>query len=73
MNGTKIFYRMTGTGTPVVLLHGYTQTGYMWNPLITDLAKNHTVIVPDLRGAGASEKTVKGYDKKTWLKIFMRS
>jgi pimeloyl-ACP methyl ester carboxylesterase len=40
----------------VVLLHGYTQTSHMWTPVISDLARNHTVIVPDLRGAGASEK-----------------
>jgi pimeloyl-ACP methyl ester carboxylesterase len=37
----------------------------MWTPVISDLARNHTVIVPDLRGAGASEKPASGYDKKT--------
>lgn len=36
----------------------------MWNPIINQLAKQHTVIVPDLRGVGASEKPVTGYDKK---------
>ncbi|MES2261563.1 MAG: alpha/beta hydrolase [Pseudomonadota bacterium] len=64
VNGVKIHYRIGGHGTPVVLLHGYAQTGHMWNPVIGDLAKNHTVIVPDLRGAGASEKAAGGYDKK---------
>jgi pimeloyl-ACP methyl ester carboxylesterase len=37
----------------------------MWTPVMSDLARNHTVIVPDLRGAGASEKPASGYDKKT--------
>ncbi len=68
VNGTKIFYRIAGEGSPVVLLHGFAQTSHMWNPLLTKLAKKHTVIIPDLRGAGASEKTLTGYDKKTMAK-----
>lgn len=68
VNGTKIFYRITGEGNPVVLLHGYTQTGYMWNPLLPKLAKKYTVIIPDLRGAGASDKPPTGYDKKNMAK-----
>jgi pimeloyl-ACP methyl ester carboxylesterase len=45
-----------GEGTPVVLLHGYAETSHMWNPVMPLLAKRHTVIVPDLRGAGGSAK-----------------
>jgi pimeloyl-ACP methyl ester carboxylesterase len=37
----------------------------MWRPLIAALAKTHSVIAPDLRGAGQSEKPPAGYDKKT--------
>lgn len=65
VNGTTIHYRIGGRGSPVVLLHGYAQTGHMWKPLLPSLAKTHTVIVPDLRGAGASAKPESGYDKKT--------
>jgi len=65
VNGVKLHYKIGGHGSPVVLLHGYTQTGHMWVPAMTELVKNHTVIVPDLRGAGASEKPASGYDKKT--------
>jgi len=61
----RLHYRIGGRGSPVVLLHGYTQTGHMWGPLASELAKKHTVIVPDLRGAGASDKPAGGYDKKT--------
>ena len=52
VNGTRIHYRVGGTGPAVVLLHGYAETSHMWNALMPLLAKTHTVIVPDLRGAG---------------------
>ncbi|WP_328495385.1 alpha/beta hydrolase [Streptomyces sp. NBC_00414] len=44
------------TGTPLVLLHGFPQTNLMWRHVATELAAEHTVICPDLRGYGASDK-----------------
>jgi len=64
-DGVKINYKIVGRGPVVVLLHGYTQTSHMWMPLMPLLAASHTVIAPDLRGAGASERAKDGYDKKT--------
>src|SRR5205809_3941221 len=64
VNGVRIHYSIGGKGNPVVLLHGYAQTSHMWNPIMPLLAKDHTVIVPDLRGAGGSSKPESGYDKK---------
>ena len=64
VNGVRLHYLIGGKGSPVVLLHGYAQTGHMWRPLMQPLAKRHTVIVPDLRGAGGSSKPESGYDKK---------
>ena len=64
-NGTTIHVRVGGRGPAVVLLHGYGGTGDMWAPLAIDLARDHTVIVPDLRGMGLSAKPAAGYDKKT--------
>jgi len=64
VNGVRLHYYIGGEGSPVVLLHGYAETGHMWIPLMPLLAKNHTVIVPDLRGAGNSSKPESGYDKK---------
>jgi pimeloyl-ACP methyl ester carboxylesterase len=64
VNGVRLHYRIAGQGSPIVLLHGYAETGHMWTPLIPLLAKHHTVIVPDLRGAGDSAKPATGYDKK---------
>ena len=64
-NGTKLYVRVGGRGPAVVLLHGYGETGDMWVPLAKDLARDHTVVIPDLRGMGLSAKPAGGYDKKT--------
>jgi pimeloyl-ACP methyl ester carboxylesterase len=61
----RLHYRIGGSGLPVVLLHGFAETSQMWNPALPFLSATHTVIVPDLRGAGASSKPDRGYDKKT--------
>jgi len=63
-NGTTIYVRTGGKGPAVVLLHGFADTGDMWPPLATVLAKDHLVIVPDLRGMGLSAKPEGGYEKK---------
>src|SRR3984957_15207183 len=61
----EIFVRFGGTGPVVLLLHGYAENSDSWAPLAADLMKDHTVIVPDLRGIGRSSKPAGGYDKKT--------
>ena len=63
-NGTGLYVRFGGTGPAVVLLHGFADTGDMWVPLAAKLVKDHTVIVPDLRGMGLSEHPDTGYTKK---------
>jgi pimeloyl-ACP methyl ester carboxylesterase len=64
-NGATIHVRVGGQGPAVVLLHGYGETGDMWAPMAADLARNYTVVVPDLRGLGLSSKPASGFDKKT--------
>jgi pimeloyl-ACP methyl ester carboxylesterase len=64
-NGVTIHVRVGGQGPAVVLLHGYGETGDMWAPMAADLARNYTVVVPDLRGLGLSSKPASGFDKKT--------
>jgi len=55
-----------GAGEPVVLLHGFPQTHLMWRHVAADLAADHTVICPDLRGYGASAKPAgDAYAKRT--------
>jgi pimeloyl-ACP methyl ester carboxylesterase len=63
-NGTSLYVRIGGRGPAVVLLHGFGDTGDMWAPLAAILVKNHTVIVPDLRGMGLSAHPDSGYTKK---------
>ncbi|RCW69326.1 alpha/beta fold hydrolase [Pseudorhodoferax soli] len=67
-NGIRLHYLQAGNdkdATPVVLLHGYAETSHMWRPLMPQLAASRTVIAPDLRGAGGSDKPATGYDKKS--------
>jgi len=52
----------------VVVIHGYAENSDSWAPLAADLVKDHTVVVPDLRGIGCSSKPAGGYDKKTQAK-----
>ena len=63
-NGTALYVRVGGQGPAVVLLHGFGDTGDMWALLAAILVKDHTVIVPDLRGMGLSEHPDAGYTKK---------
>ena len=49
----------------IVMLHGFGDNGDMWAPLAAEMAKDHTVVVPDLRGMGLSSHPAGGYDKKT--------
>jgi len=64
-DGATIYVRVGGKGPAVVMLHGFGDTGDMWAPLANALIKDHTVIVPDLRGMGLSSYPNVGYDKKT--------
>jgi pimeloyl-ACP methyl ester carboxylesterase len=65
VNGIQLHYVIGGQGDPVVLLHGWPQTWYEWRHVMPALAKNYTVIAPDLRGFGDSSKPTTGYDGKT--------
>ena len=60
----ELHVRVGGSGPAVVLLHGFGDTGDMWAPLAAKLVKDHTVIVPDLRGMGLSAHPDTGYTKK---------
>lgn len=52
----EIFAREGGDGPPLLLLHGYPQTGAMWHRVAPRLAEAFRVVVPDLRGYGRSHK-----------------
>jgi hypothetical protein len=66
VNGVKIHYLESGTGKkPLVLIHGFGDTSWMWTPLFDEFGGDFTVITPDMRGLGASSRPAAGYDKKT--------
>lgn len=63
-DGVRIHYRRAGRGPAAVLLHGYPQTGHMWRKVVPGLATRFTVVAPDLRGYGDSDRPSGGYDKR---------
>ena len=65
VSGIQMHYVIGGHGDPVVLLHGWPETWYAWHKVMPALARNYTVIAPDLRGLGDSSKPLTGYDGKT--------
>lgn len=65
VNRIRLHYRRAGGSGPLmVLLHGWPQTSLCWSPVLSDLAATHTVVAPDLRGYGYSDKPTAGYDKR---------
>ncbi len=65
VNGVRLHYLRQGQGRPLVLLHGWPQTSFCWRKVMGPLAQHFAVIAPDLRGFGASDKPVTGYDMRT--------
>ncbi len=66
VNGVRLHYLEAGTGSPIILLHGFGETSHMWLPLIPRLAVNHTVIAPDLRGSGGSGARTRATTRSRW-------
>jgi len=65
VNGFLMHYVIAGSGYPLVFLHGWPQSWYEWRKIIPALAERFTVIAPDLRGLGDSDRPLIGYDKRT--------
>ncbi|WP_433250761.1 alpha/beta fold hydrolase [Streptosporangium sp. CA-135522] len=65
VDGGTLHYVRGGSGPALVLLHGWPQTSLIWNPVMSELARQHTVIAIDLPGLGESSIPTGGYDKVT--------
>jgi haloacetate dehalogenase len=63
--------RHGGSGPPLLLLHGYPETHMMWSQVAGDLARDFTVIAPDLRGYGRSTPPADSEDHETYSKRAM--
>ncbi len=57
LRGIQQYYRIYGSGPPLLLLHGLTNTWRVWRPFLPSLAADHMLIVPDLRGHGRTTNT----------------
>jgi pimeloyl-ACP methyl ester carboxylesterase len=55
INGVQLAYRDEGTGRPLLLMHAFPLSGAMWDRQVAALARSYRLIVPDLRGLGASQ------------------
>lgn len=65
VNGVRLHYVRVGSGPVAVLLHGWPQTWFAWKRTMDRLSSTFTLVAPDLRGVGLSERTPAGYDKRT--------
>ncbi|HYB24160.1 MAG TPA: alpha/beta fold hydrolase [Solirubrobacteraceae bacterium] len=54
LHGRRVIYRIAGSGPPVVLIHGMLNSSSHWQSVALDLARDHTVVAPDLIGHGDS-------------------
>jgi pimeloyl-ACP methyl ester carboxylesterase len=65
VNDVQLHYYTAGSGDPIVLLHGVPKTAYYWRKVVPLLTRDHTVVVPDMRGFGDSEIAKDGHDMET--------
>lgn len=64
-NGISMEAGVSGSGPPVVLVHGFPHTRHLWDKVTPELGRHHQVIAPDLRGCGGSTRATHGYDAMT--------
>ena len=74
----RIFARAGGSGPPLLLLHGYTQTNVMWHRVAPELARDFSVVIPDLPGYGWSDvpradSSHAPYDKRSMAKAMVEA
>ncbi|MDQ3475457.1 MAG: alpha/beta fold hydrolase, partial [Actinomycetota bacterium] len=62
VHGLTVAYRCAGAGPPVLLLHGWPTSSYLWREVIPQIAMRNRVVALDLPGFGESDKPQDGYD-----------
>lgn len=70
LNMIRMHYYTTGSGPPLLLVHGTPKTNYYWYKLVPLLSEHFTIVAPDLRGFGYTDKpgAEMGYDSRTEAK-----
>ncbi len=64
-NGISINVATAGVGQPILLLHGWPHTWFLWRKVMASLSGDYRVIAPDLRGIGGTTRAADGYDIQT--------
>lgn len=64
LDGMRTHVAMSGSGDPVVLLHGFPQHWYAWRSMMPLLAERYRVLAPDMRGFGWTDIAWKGFEKE---------
>ena len=64
--GVEIYYEETGQGWPLVMLHGWSMSGQVWN-FQKELADSFRLVIPDLRGHGRSSSPAAGYQMENFV------
>jgi haloacetate dehalogenase len=67
----ELYLRLGGTGPPLLLLHGYPQTHVAWHRVAPLLARDFTLVIPDLRGYGASRGLAPDPEHRNYAKRAM--
>lgn len=73
VNDITIRFRTTGSGPALLLLHGHPQNHMMWHKVVQTLAQHYTVVMPDLRGYGDSDKPISPTTHSLYSKRIMAS
>jgi len=69
----NISVNVMGSGEPLLLIHGYPETHLTWHKIVPELAQRYTVICPDVRGNGGSDKPVGAPDHSNYSKRALAS
>src|SRR5687767_12391571 len=69
IDGVQIHYQEKGTGTPLVLLHGFTSSAYSWKDVFEPLSQKYRVIAVDLKGFGFSDKPDGDYARRAQAEL----
>src|SRR5687768_4913194 len=64
IDGVRLHYQESGTGTPLVLIHGFTSSSYSWKDVFEPLSRRFRVIAVDLKGFGFSGKPDGDYTRR---------
>jgi len=71
VNGTDLYYRVSGDGPPLLLLHGFTGAGFLWGKYVDQFSKDYTVIAPDLPGHGRSSNPLDHFSLRETAKAML--